>query len=325
MRRLRRSTGERGTPRRRFPSWQAAQWPVAIGLAVAALVLGMVGFTDHYAVAGVRLSFADSFYRSLQLFVLEWGGLDVPVPATLQAARLLAPLVAAFAAVKAVAALFRDQLDRLWLRFVWRGHVVVCGLGTEGMTLARSLVGQGWKVAGVERELRPGSRLEGMVCLAGDATDPAVLDRAGIGRAAHLVATCGADDTNAAVARAARSVGSAALVIHVHLRDARLAALLRTEALADPSGAGRGALEFFTVDEHAARKLLDTLPPSGGEGGELVIVGFNRFGASLAVEAARRGVHSGLPGRVTIVDTGAAAGVADLLRRHPGMGEAAAF
>ena len=36
-----------------------------------------------------------------------------------------------------------------------------------------------------------------------------------------------------------------------------------TEALADPSGAGRGALEFFTVGEHAARKLLDTLPPSG--------------------------------------------------------------
>jgi voltage-gated potassium channel Kch len=315
----------KGVRSRAAAYWQAVRWPIAVGAAAAAVALGMVGFTDHYTAAGVRLTGLDAFYRSLQLFVLEWGGLDAPVPVTLQAARLLAPLVAGFAAAQALAVLFRDELERLRLRFLWRGHVLVCGLGTEGGTLARSLVAGGWKVAAIERDLRPRARADGIVVLAGDATEAAVLARAGAARAAHVVAVCGTDDTNAAVARAARAVGGPALVIHLHLRDARLAALLRTEALADPSGAGRGALEFFTVDEHAARKLLDTLPPFGAEAGELVIVGLNRFGASLAVEAARRGVQAGLSARVTIVDAGAAAGVADLLRRHPGMGEAAAF
>jgi voltage-gated potassium channel Kch len=324
MRRLRRSTGERRRSRWRFPSWQGAQWPVAIGLALAAVVLGIVGFTQHFSTAGTRLGFLDAFYRSLQLFVLEFNGADAPTPAALHAARLLAPLVAAFAALKALAALFRDQLDRLKVRFAWRGHAVVCGLGTEGMTLARSLVAGGWKVAGVEREPRPGSRLEGVVCLAGDATDPAVLGRAGAARAAHLVAVCGADDANAAVARSARAVGGPALVIHVHLRDARLAALLRTEAMTDPA-AGRGALEFFTVEEYAARRLLDTLPPADGEPGELVIVGFSRFGQALAIEAARRSRQAAAPLPITIVDAAAAAGVADLLRRHPGIEGVAAL
>lgn len=305
--------------------WQAAQWPIAVGAAVAAVVLGMVGFTDHYAAAGVRLTVLDAFYRSLQLFVLEWGGIDAPVPVALQAARLLAPLVAGFAAAKALVVLFRDELDRLRLRFTWRGHVVVCGLGAEGGTLGRSLVAEGWRVAGIESDPRSRPPAEGVVVLAGDATEASILERAGAARAAHLVAVCGSDDTNAAVARAARVVGGPLLVIHVHLRDARLAALLRTEALADPAVAGRGALEFFTVDEHAARRLLDTLPLADGEPGELVIVGLSRFGASLAVEAARRGLHAAAPACITVVDTDAVAGVADLLRRHPGMERAAAF
>jgi len=285
----------------------------------------MVGFTEHYAAAGIRLTFLDAFYRSLQLFVLEWGGIDAPISATLQAARLLAPLVAVFAAAKALAVLFRDQLNHLRLRFLWRGHVVVCGFGAEGGTLARSLVAAGWKVAGIEVDPRLLPGREGMVVLAGDATEAAVLVRAGVARAAHLVAVCGSDDTNAAVARAARAVGSSSLVIHVHLRDARLAALLRTEALADPAGAGRGALEVFTIEEQAARRLLHALPLAEGEPGDLVIVGLNRFGASLAVEAARRGRRAGAPAGITVVDADAAAGVAALLRRHPGMERAAVF
>jgi voltage-gated potassium channel Kch len=324
MRRLRPSAGTKRAAERRVVSWRAVQWPTAVGLALAAIVLGMVGFIQHFSGAGIRLGFLDAFYRSLQLFVLEFNGVAAPTPAALHAARLLAPLVAGFAAAKALAALFRDELDRLRVRLAWRGHVVVCGLGTEGGTLARSLVGEGWRVAAIERSPRPGWRAVGVVVLAGDATETMTLGRAGVSRAAHVVAVCGADDTNAAVARAARALAGPSTVVHVHLRDARLAALLRTEALADLGGSGRAALEFFTVDEYAARRLLDMLPGEDGRPGYLFIVGLSRFGAALAVEAARRARRTSSPVAITIIDVDASARAADLLHRHPGMEKAAA-
>ncbi|MDQ3936121.1 MAG: hypothetical protein M3340_15975, partial [Actinomycetota bacterium] len=100
----------------------ARRWMVLAGLTALALILGYVGF--ERLPEGERWSFGDSLHRSLQLFVLESGGVAPPVPWQLEVARLLAPAVTVYAAVLAGIALFRDRLRELGVRLRARDHVV---------------------------------------------------------------------------------------------------------------------------------------------------------------------------------------------------------
>ena len=111
-------------------------------LGVIALVLGLTGFVRLADAAG-RADPAHRFlYLSIQLFVLQSGAVLPPLPWELEVARFLAPAVAGYTAISALAVLFREQLQRLrTLRL--QDHVVVCGLGRKGALL---------------RPLAPGSR-----------------------------------------------------------------------------------------------------------------------------------------------------------------------
>ncbi len=302
--------------------WRSVQWPLLMAVALGAVALGIVGFTAQYHAAGTPLTALDAVYKSLQLFVLEWGGADAPVPILLEVARLLAPLVAGLAAAKALAILFRDELGRLRLRFLIRGHVVVCGLGTKGRALAGSLYAAGWKVAAIGIDEGRG-RPDGVIVITGDATDPSTLERAGVARAAHVVALCGSDATNAAVAREVHSIANPALVTHVLIRDSRLAALLRSETIISTTEGTRSALEFFAIEETGARILIDLVSPKAADNGVLVIVGLGRFGSSVLIEAARRRWGFATPRAITVVDADAENRVNGVLHRHPGVGRAA--
>jgi Trk K+ transport system NAD-binding subunit len=78
-----------------------------------------------------------------------------------------------------------------------KGHVVVCGLGQVGMAVARDLLRRGIPVAAVDpAACDERHREEHLRCplIAGDATRPGVLVKAGIDRARALVA-CTSNDT----------------------------------------------------------------------------------------------------------------------------------
>lgn len=106
-----------------------------------------------------------------------------------------------------------DQLRNEFRARRLRGHVVVCGLGHVGLAVARDLRGRGVPVVVVDpegddeqhRELR-------MRCpvIVGDAKRPAVLARAGTGRARALVACTSNDALNLEIGLAAQSLGRAA-------------------------------------------------------------------------------------------------------------------
>jgi len=295
---------------RRFAS--AVQWPLLGVLAMAALVLGWIGFRAHGEATGQTLGVLDAAYRSIQLFVLEFNAAEPPsAPLTLQIARVLAPAVAGYAAAKALAVLFRDEIDRLMLR--WRrNHIIVCGHGSQGATLATSLTDSGRRVAVIDRDP---TRRGAVPMITGDATDPAVLRSAGVRRAAHVVALCGSDEANAAVALAVRQVvgDRQKPITHVHVLDPRLCAVLRSEAIV--SGA---ALEFFTVYEQGARTLLDCHPPAplAGTCPRIAIIGLGRLGRSLLIEAVRRLGPIG----IIAIDRTASSILEDLRRRRPGFG-----
>jgi hypothetical protein len=119
--------------RKRLKSWLVDyQWPLIGTIALFVLALGYVGFKKLCAFPGEQRSTLDAFYLSLQLFVLEFDPNSRELPLELEFARWLAPAVAAYAAVKALAAILRDQFQALRLKFI-SDHVVICGLGRKGV------------------------------------------------------------------------------------------------------------------------------------------------------------------------------------------------
>jgi hypothetical protein len=284
--------------RRSRIDWQALEWPLVWLLAAVAGALGYIGFGLADATHGATRSAADRVYLTLQLFILESGTVAPPVPWPLGIARFLAPGVAAYTATKALAVVFADQIQLLRVRLWKRPHVVICGLGRKGAVLVRGWLARGSAVVVIERDEDNDhiatARRAGAVVFVGSATEDALLRRARVGRASHVVAVCGDDGANAEVAFRVRGVctGMAASIVtcHAHIVDPRLCSLLREREISRPR-TGDFRLEFFNVFESGARALLEhhpflrTWPPTRPPC--LLVVGMGRLGESLVLDAAR--------------------------------------
>lgn len=92
------------------------------------------------------------------------------------------------------------------------GHVIVCGLGQVGAALTESLRAAGRTVVVVDRAPEPLATVGGEAVL-GDATDDAVLERAGVSRASTLVVAMDSDADNLYVTLSARSVNPAMFIV----------------------------------------------------------------------------------------------------------------
>jgi hypothetical protein len=271
-------------------------WVIVAALALLALILGYLGLEKVYA--GEGYSPTQILYLSLQLFVLESGAVETDhVPLTLEIARILAPAVAAYAAVRAVIGLFRDQLELLGLHFRLRGHVIVIGLGTKGARLAKAFHDEGRRVVAIEADRLDsriaGIRRHGVHVLIGDGGDPGVLAEARLSRARYLVITAGNDRRNVDIAfTAAATAGPrarGAVTAFVHLDDLALWRRLQARILAAPERPAL-RLEFFSVTEAAARILVERHPPFDAdrpEAGSVLVVGTGALAQSVVVAAAR--------------------------------------
>jgi hypothetical protein len=307
----------------------ALRWTALALLTVVALVLGYVGF--ERLPAGDQWSFWDSLHRSVQLFVLESGGVEPPVPWQLEIARFLAPAVTVAAAALALIALFREQARLLRVRLAYRGHAVVAGLGAKGTALARRLDEEGVPLVGVDHDAAaPGvaaCRARGIPVVVGDAADPRVLARAGLRRARLLFATCGEDGTNADVASAARGSGAEGVNVYAQLDDLDLWRHLAGHELGAESGSGV-RVEYFNLENAAAQVLVATHPPfePGDEAPHVVVTGTEGVGESVVLAVARRWLAerpdpvSRL--RLSVYGDEAEADCARLLERHAALGAA---
>jgi hypothetical protein len=293
-------------------------------LAVAALGLwGMAGKSPP----GVAYSTWDRVYAVPDLFALSFANDYAAVDWRIQAARFLGPMVTGATFIQASALLFREQVDRLRPR-LWRDHVVVCGLGEKGLRVATSFRDAGRRVVAVEVDSAspgvPTARAHGVAVLVGDATDPAVLRHAGVGRAGEAVAAAD-DGANAGIAAVVREVdrpaGARPLHCAVHLLDPQLCHLLRSEVLEDEAEGVR--LEFFNVHQQAARAWLATEPvlDEVGRPPHLVVVGVGQLGQSLVVAAGQRWAERDGRHRlaVTLVDREAGGRLQALRLRHPSL------
>ena len=316
--------------------WRAFHWWVVGVAALCALALGFVGFRDYYG-AGAYTSW-DLLYLSLQLFPLQSGAITGPAPLSLEVARLLAPVVAAYALAVVVVSVAREELAGMRTRLN-RGHVVVCGL-EAGWALTRMLRARNERVVVIERDpAHPRietCRSEHIRVLVGDARDEHLLRRAGITRARRLFVVCGDDAVNMKIAEQARRIvagqrrpgaGRSArrLDVLVHVADPYLSSLLTMQEMGRPDR-DDVRLDFFSLYAGGARALLSQYPlgarsAGGNDARHMVVIGLGRLGRQMVVQAARNwGADEHRADErlwVTVADSQAEDRLVSLRARHP--------
>ena len=172
---------------------------------VTGLILGafLLGYWGYSAIPGEQLSPSDTAYRSLQLFVTDAQFPPGGSPWQLEVARFLAPLSIAYAVFATIAALAREEAQRLRTRWFTREHTIVIGLGVRGVKLARALA-DSHKLVAIERDASNGSakslRASGIPVVIGDARDESTLEAAGATRAARIVVLTSDDTINLQIA-----------------------------------------------------------------------------------------------------------------------------
>lgn len=320
--------------RRLFSQWRqtyrrhhvAIGWGIVVVVAVAAVLLGTVGFAKNLTITepDKQYSIATLIFMALQMLVLNAGASSEPIGWELEIARVLAVAAFSGAVLKTVAAVFRQQWEAVSVRFLLRSHVIVCGSDQKGSRLAIDLLAEGESVVVVEREAENRDveklRVLGEYIVAGDASHPQTLVNAGVNRANRLLIAYGDDAANVEIAAAAseacrdrRSSKLARLVIHVHCVDHRLFGLLAASSSHANAGS-RVEHRRFDVLLNDARLLfeehpLDRLPisPDSTSVVQLVLLGYSRESECLLLQTARLGHFANLHRpRVIVVDPDAA-------------------
>jgi len=309
------------------------KWPLIGLMWVVAIVLGFIGFSKYFSAIGETHSYWDTFYLTLQLFALESGSVSGPIGWELQLARFLAPAMAVYTAIQALAIILHEQLQLFRARFL-KNHIVICGLGRKGLLLSEGFHERGEQVVVIEQDEDNGMlgrcKEHGAIILIGNAADPGLLRRARVHKAKYIISVCGNDGTNAEVAVHAGELvwdrKGKALSCLVHIFDLQLCNLLREREI----GMGKldaFRLEFFNVSESGARVLLDEYPPFSKMAEEpvsrphIIVVGVGHLGESLVVNAARdwwdRGNTSGERLRIVLIDKEAERKKESLYLRYP--------
>jgi voltage-gated potassium channel Kch len=306
------------------------RWLIVAVIAAVAFVLGIIGLNQYLshqkAPAAYGRGWLDILYYDLQLYVFNAAPAQAPgpFPAALQIARFLAPDTTVLAGLQTIRLLLGEQFRR-WASATAVRHAVVTGDGAVAVELARNLRQEYRKVVLVSPSWATANqaRRHGLLDVSGDPTDPATLRAAGLTRADALYACAGLSATNAATALRAREISQASgqqLVTYALVRDAEICTALRARRIGAKDDA-RFSLDFFSVEDTAARMLLDRYPLAreGEPPARAVIIGFDRLGRAVLREIARRPRLD--PSLVSVtVRRETPAAVADFLNLFPAIG-----
>ena len=177
------------------------------------LLLGALGFYQYGNLPGHSPnSWLTSLYLSLQLFVLNSGGVEGQIPLTLELARFLAPSLTAGGIFLALWEPFHQNFLMFRIRF-WKNHIVVCGLSKKAELLIRNFLlqrGENYKIVVIELNPEHPSinhlRKKGIIFIHGNATHEEKLLRANILNAKYLLALTNDEDTNILIAHKATNI-----------------------------------------------------------------------------------------------------------------------
>lgn len=275
--------------------------PVVIFVAVYAFCY--FAYCHHYHLNGIEIHPAELLYKSLRLFVVE-GEIDEPrVSGFLNVMRFVAPLTTVMGAIAAFTVLLGRRFKDLRLTTL-SDHVVICGLGRKGNSLARQFRAQGKKVVVIDidasNEYFSIQMLSNIWTIAGNAADSEVLSKANLSSASCLVIATGSDSTNINILVHAanlikRQKRTRRLNVVLHMYDPDICPLMRNKQVLKSI---RESVSLITVNmyELAARNLftedmLANMPTAVQDRRRMhiIIAGFGHMGKAIALQAARTG------------------------------------
>ena len=130
------------------------------------------------------------------------------------------------------------------------GHVIVAGLGRVGRQAVTELAAAGTPLVALDQDPAAARFAEdqGHLLLLGDATEDAVLDRAGVRRARGLIATTADDATNMYIVLSARVLNPSLRIVARAADEASVSKLLR-------AGADR-AISPYAIGGHRLAHLI---------------------------------------------------------------------
>ena len=287
-----------GRWRRLVVALRRHEFSILFALALFTLLLGYVGLVRYYRATGEPQSLFEFLYQTIQIFSLGLG-VGGEIPWELDLARFLGPMVLAVAGVKALLAIFEEQLEWHRARRL-TDHVIVCGLSEKGRNLTADFLHRGSSVVVVEIDASNESirslRDLGAVVLVADAKDPSVLRRAGSTRARYMIAACGNDGTNVEIAVAANkllldSSAERPMQCFIHIADLFLLSEFKRQNIFMHTAAGF-QVRFFNLHLLAARALFDPrITRRIAEAGRdeqigFLVIGFGGLGQSVALQIA---------------------------------------
>lgn len=173
-----------------FKMLKEHEWRLLGLLVLITFALGIVGF--------MRLgeNFLNSFYYSLQLFVLQSSDNHKDINVHIHIARLLSPAVVAFATIKSFFNIFQKDLGLLRIK----NHVVICGLSSESHILIQDLISRKMKVVLIEssasKQLHLNLRTEGTILINEFPSDMNALKKAGLRKAKAVFVMNEKDELN---------------------------------------------------------------------------------------------------------------------------------
>ncbi len=288
-------------------------------IAILTLFFGMIGYEKYSTEITTTNTLLNSFYYSLQLFLLQMpSGVDTP-NWQLQIARFSGALFGVFAAVQLLVSVFYQRSQLLWIRLYYRRHIIICGLGSIGPILVERYLDQGRKVVVIE--IDPDNKYissvvdNGAIVLIGDGSDPNMLHKAGISKAEIVIVVSGDDGKNAEIIsqvskQAKESDGPsnihelfkwilrkrtwfskrASLRCYAHVLNLHLCHYLTGHSITSHTD-DHYQVEFFNIFDAGARLLLEEDSSlqnlEKNDPLHLVVIGLNQVGESLIIRSGR--------------------------------------
>jgi hypothetical protein len=309
-------------------------WITLIALFILSLTVGAFGFQSYFIIHGEEHSWMRSIYRTIQLFTLEGGDLQEPIPQVLQIVRFTAPFSTIMALMLALLEIFKQQWNGMKIARM-KNHVVIIGFGTKGKNIMEESLRRKEKVLVIESDplnpnlasIKPPYSRH----LIGDANNINTLKKAGITKAKSVFLLMG-DDTKQVNAcliiyqliKESRRDENNPLNCIIHLQKQEFLNTMRSHKLVKDSHDGL-TMNIFNVYENSAREFFEEDPPDRSGIGiesknyvQILIIGFGNAGEALALQTALTGHYiNGKKPQVLIIDRMAKEKVPDFLERYP--------
>ncbi len=313
-------------------------WCGVVAAIALVLSLGTIGAHRWLQLENEPARLTDSLYIALQCFILNLSGSGGShgYPLTLQIARFVGPLVLIYATVFTLLKLFRRQVDR-FLASRLTDHIVVCGLGDQGILVVTKLLDKSNRVAVIEQQadaeaVRTIRRLGARV-LSGDARDKHHLERANVLSAERAIVLCGSDPVNGEVLAAIHDLAASKesadvtplaqrglLTVQLQIIDIELAEQLVANELRYGPHQDNVIIEYTCLPDVASQKLLKDFPPGVPDSpwSKLILVGTGVMAEAVLIRLAEISRFSKLenPLELEVIGHRAEAMVQNVTSRH---------